>query len=141
MTQQSKNEKKTLKIILDSNSLFVPFQFRIDIFEELKTLLKRRFEPILLLPVRRELERLAETGSPKMRKKALYALKLADKCKRVNVAGESGISPDDIIVKVAGEWRCPVFTNDRRLRKRLRDINVPVIYVRQKSRLEIDGWV
>ncbi|RLI16819.1 nucleotide-binding protein, partial [Candidatus Bathyarchaeota archaeon] len=32
-----------------------------------------------------------------------------------------------------------VFTNDRNLRKRLRNINVPVIYVRQKSRLEIDG--
>jgi rRNA-processing protein FCF1 len=32
-----------------------------------------------------------------------------------------------------------VFTNDRQLRNRLRDINVPVIYVRQKSRLEIDG--
>jgi rRNA-processing protein FCF1 len=48
-------------------------------------------------------------------------------------------SPDDAIVKVASEWRSPVFTNDRALRKRLRDINVPVIYVRQKSRLEIEG--
>ncbi|MEM2971549.1 MAG: DNA-binding protein [Candidatus Bathyarchaeia archaeon] len=133
--------KKTLRIILDSNALFIPLQFKIDIFEELKTLLKRKFEPILLLPVRQELERLAGEDSPKMRKKASYALKLAEKCKLVNVVGESGISPDDIIVKVAGEWGCPVFTNDRRLRKRLRDINVPVIYVRQKSRLEIDGWV
>jgi rRNA-processing protein FCF1 len=131
----------TLKVILDSNALFVPLQFKIDIFEELKTLLKRNFEPILLLPVRRELERLADEGSPKMRKNALYALKLAEKCKFVNVNEEGMVSPDDVIVKLAKEWSCPVFTNDKRLRKRLRDINVPVIYVRQKSRLEIDGWV
>jgi hypothetical protein len=131
----------TLKVILDSNALFVPLQFKIDIFEELKTLLKRNFEPILLLPVRRELERLADKGSPKMRKNALYALKLAEKFKLVNVNEEGMVSPDDVIVKLAKEWCCPVFTNDKRLRKRLRDINVPVIYVRQKSHLEIDGRV
>jgi rRNA-processing protein FCF1 len=44
-------------------------------------------------------------------------------------------------LKIAKEWGSPVFTNDRLLRKRLRDISVPVIYVRQKSRLEIDGMI
>ena len=51
------------------------------------------------------------------------------------------VSTDDVIVKVAQAWGSPVFTNDRQLRKRLRDISVPVIYVRQKSRLEIDGLI
>jgi len=141
MTQQFKNGGKTLKVILDSNALFVPLQFKIDIFEELRTLLKRNFEPILLLPVWRELEKLADKGSPEMRKNALYALKLAEKCKLVNVNEEGAVSPDDVIVKAAQKWGCPVFTNDRQLRKRLRDINVPVIYVRQKSRLEIEGRI
>ncbi|MEM2984430.1 MAG: histidine--tRNA ligase, partial [Candidatus Jordarchaeaceae archaeon] len=126
-----KDMKKTVKIILDSNALFVPLQFKIDIFEELKTLLKRNFEPILLMPVLRELEKLADKGSPKMRRNASYALRLAEKCKIVHVDEASVFSPDDVIVKTAMEWSCPVFTNDRRLRKRLRDINVPVIYVRQ----------
>ena len=48
---------------------------------------------------------------------------------------------DDVIVKIAKEWKALVFTNDRQLKKRLRDISVPVIYVRQKSRLEIDGMI
>jgi len=48
---------------------------------------------------------------------------------------------DDVIVEVAREWGAVVFTNDKLLRRRLRDISVPVIYVRQKSRLEIDGIV
>jgi len=138
MSKTTEAEKKTLKVILDSNALFVPLQFKIDIFQELRTLLNRNFEPILISPVWHEIERMAKTGSPKMQKKAAYALGLTEKCKLVEV-DEAGGSPDDNIVKAADEMRSPVFTNDIKLRKRLRNINVPVIYVRQKSRLEIDG--
>ena len=45
-----------LKVILDSNALFVPLEFKIDIFEELKRLLNRNVEFILLSPVKHELE-------------------------------------------------------------------------------------
>lgn len=125
---------------MDSNALFVPLQFKIDIFEELKKLLNMKFELILLSPIRRELEKLAENGSPKMRKNASYALKMAEKCKLVELDEKiAGSSPDDVIFQVAREWKSLVFTNDRELRKRLRNINVPVIYVRQKSRLGING--
>ncbi|MEM3613593.1 MAG: hypothetical protein QXH40_05365 [Candidatus Bathyarchaeia archaeon] len=137
--QNPEAQKEKLKVILDSNALFVPLKFKIDIFEELGNLLKRNIEFVLLSPVMRELETLAAKGSPKTRKEAAYALRLADKCKIVDLDETCAGSPDDAIVKVAGEWKSPVFTNDRALRKRLRDINVPVIYVRQKSRLEIEG--
>jgi rRNA-processing protein FCF1 len=134
-----KGKKRTLKILVDSNALFVPFQFKIDIFEELKTLLNRNFELVLLFPIHEELELIANKDSPKMRKQASSALKLAEKC-TLYECGFAG-SPDDAIVKMAREWNCIVFTNDRELRKRLRNINVPVIYVRQKSRLGIDGRI
>jgi rRNA-processing protein FCF1 len=138
MTATAKAVKESLKVIVDSNALFVPLRFKIDIMEELKTLLNMRFELALLSPVLEELRKLEEEGSPKVRKDASYALKLAEKLKVIDVTGNFA-SPDDAIVKVADEFGYPVFTNDRVLRKRLRDINVPVIYVRQKSRLEIDG--
>jgi rRNA-processing protein FCF1 len=141
MTVEHKSAKKAVKIILDSNALFVPLQFKIDIFEELKTLLKTRFEPVLLSSIRLELEKLAAEGCSKMRKNASYALQLAEKCKLVDVGEGFFGSPDDAIVETARKWNSPVFTNDRRLRKRLRNINVPVIYVRQKARLEIEGRV
>ena len=133
-----KPARKTITIILDSNALFVPIQLKIDIFEELKTLLNRNFELVLLKPNQEELERLAKEGSPQMRKKAAYALKLAEKCRKVNIRRDAA-SPDDAILQTARKWNSPVFTNDRELKKKLRNINVPVIYVRQKSRLEIDG--
>jgi len=133
--------KGTLKVILDSNALFVQLQFKIDILNDLERLLNRNFELILLSSVKHELEALAEQGSPKMRKNASYALKLAEKCKYIEVSASASALTDDIIVKIAKELGFPVFTNDRHLKKRLRDISVPVIYVRQKSRLEIDGMI
>ena len=138
MTMKPEPARKTIRVILDSNALFVPIQLKIDIFQELKTLLNRNFELVLLKPIQQELERLAREGSPQTRKKALYALKLAEKCRIVDVK-EDAASPDDIILQTASRWSYPVFTNDRELREKLRNINVPVIYVRQKSRLEIDG--
>jgi rRNA-processing protein FCF1 len=140
MSSKTIRIKKTLMIILDSNALFVPLQFKIDIPQELRKVLDMRFQLILLSSVRRELESLAHKGSPKMQKSASYALKMAEKYELVEFDdGKSGSSSDDAIFHVARKWKCSVFTNDRELRKRLRNINVPVIYVRQKSRLEIDG--
>ena len=135
--------KKTgpLNVILDSNALFVPLEFKIDIFEELKRLVNRNVEFILLSPVKRELEMLAAKDSPKIRREAIFALRLAEKCKYVAVEEDGRVVIDDVIVRVAKNWNSPVFTNDRQLKKRLRDISVPVIYVRQKSRLDIDGMI
>ncbi|MEM2098735.1 MAG: hypothetical protein QXU99_03170 [Candidatus Bathyarchaeia archaeon] len=138
-------QREPLKVIVDSNALFVPFQFKIDVYGELARLLNRRFELVLLSVVKRELEFLATTGSPTMRKSAILALRFAKEWHFVDVDAEFANSVsalvDDIIVEVAKRWGALVFTNDKLLRRRLRDISVPVIYVRQKSRLEIDGLV
>jgi len=133
--------KGPLRVVLDSNALFVPLQFRFDVFGELERLLKRRFELVLLSAVKRELEVLAVKGSVKVRRDAGFALGLAGRLRvgEVDVGG-SGLT-DDVIVEAARELGAVVFTNDKVLRRRLRDISVPVIYVRQKSRLEIDGLV
>lgn len=55
MRTELKPKTKSLKIILDSNAFFVPLQFKIDIVEELKTLLNMRHELVLLSPVKQEL--------------------------------------------------------------------------------------
>ena len=137
----SRIERKIVKVILDSNAFFVPLQFKIDIFNELKLLLNRNFELILLSQVRQELEALAKKSSLEMRKRVVYALKLTEKCTYVEVDAPASALTDDVIVRIAAEWKAAVFTNDRQLKQKLRDISVPVIYVRQKSRLEIDGMI
>lgn len=141
MSASLPKKTETLKVILDSNALFVPLEFKIDIFAELKRLLNRNVDFVLLSPVKRELEMLAAKNSPKIRREAIFALRLAEKCKYVAVEEDGRVFTDDVIVRVAKNWNSPVFTNDRQLKKRLRDISVPVIYVRQKSRLDVDGMI
>ena len=131
----------TLKVILDSNFLFLPIQFKIDVFEELKKLLNRQFEPVLLSVTHEELQKIALKSGVKTRKRASLALRLAEKCCAVDVEQDDKETNDDVILRVAKEWKCPVATNDQALRRRLRDINLPVIYLRQKSRLELEGSI
>ena len=133
--------KQPLKVIADSNALFIPLEFKIDIFAELSRLLNRNYELVLLSPVKRELETLTQKSSPKTRKNAAFALSLAEKCTYVNIQEKPNEPTDDAIIRIAKQWKTPVFTNDKQLKKKLRDISVPVIYVRQKSRLEIDGLI
>lgn len=135
----SKEEK--LRVVLDANFLFVPSQFQVDVFEELANLLNQRFEPVILSSTLKELQGLAESDSPKEQKQALLALKLAESCQVVPVEKGSGESYDDVIVRVATEWGVPVATNDRELRRRLRSLGVPVVFLRQKRRLMLEGAV
>jgi rRNA-processing protein FCF1 len=135
------DKKQPLKVIVDSNALFVPLQFKIDIFEELKRTLNRNFELVLLSPVKRELEILTQKSSPKTRKNAAFALSLAEQFTYVKVREKPKEQTDDAIVRISKAWNAPVFTNDKVLKKKLRDISMPVIYVREKSRLEIDGLI
>jgi len=135
------SEEEPIKVVLDANFFFVPSQFNFDIFEELANLLNQRFEVILLSSTQKELQGLAESSSPKKRKQARLALRLAEKCRAVPT--EKGLSEtyDDVIVRVAAAWKSPVATNDRELRIRLRTLGVPVIFLRQKHRLELEGAV
>jgi len=131
--------KQPLKVIADSNALFIPIEFKIDIFAELSRLLNRSYELVLLSPVKRELETLTQKSSPKTRKNAAFALSLAEKLTYVKIQEKPNEPTDDAIIRIAKQWKTPVFTNDKQLRQKLKDISVPVIYLRQKSRLEIDG--
>jgi rRNA-processing protein FCF1 len=140
VSRYSLGQRVTIKVILDSNFLFVPLQFKIDIFDGIMILLNQRFELVILSPIHRELQKMAEKSQPKLRKQASLALKLAEKCGVIDVEKSVEETNDDVIVRVAAKWgKCLVATNDRELRKRLRDINVSVIYLRQKSRFELEG--
>jgi len=128
-----------VRVILDSNFLFVPFQFKIDIFDELEALVGR-FEPLVLSTTLEELRSLSDGKNPeKVRRQALSALELTKRCRLVDMEKKAEENFDDVIVRVAREWKCPVATNDRMLRKRLRKAGVATIFLRQRSRLEIEG--
>jgi len=127
-----------VKVLLDSNFLLVPFQFRIDIFEELNDLLGKA-EPIVLSTTVEELKKMADRIPPKRRMQFSAALNLAERCEILEVNRESSESYDDVIVRVASELRIPVATNDAELRKRIRRAGLAAVYLRQKAKLVIEG--
>ena len=96
----SPKRNEALKVILDSNALFVPLEFKLDIFVEVEHLLNRNVDFVLLSPVKRELEQLTTKDSPKIRREAAYALKFAQKCKYVAVDEDEKLSTDDAIVRL-----------------------------------------
>ena len=127
------------QVLLDSSFLFIPPNFQIDIFRELTRLLNGHFEPIVLSATLRELQKLSRSTSTKLRKRAGIALRFAEQCRVHQANEEEHESHDDVIVRIAQTIGCIVATNDRNLRKRLRNLKVPVIYLRQKTKLDAVG--
>jgi rRNA-processing protein FCF1 len=137
----TKKPRKELRVIVDSNFLFIPSQFNLDIFEEMARVLNRSFEPVMTLPTYRELQKIAERSPPKLQRQTVLALKLASKCRMINVEKDRSESHDNLIVRLALEMKCCVATNDRDLKKKLRKLGLAVIYLRQKSHLAVEGTV
>ncbi len=128
------------RVLVDSSFLMIAFELPLDVFGELEKILSVQVEPVILPPVVEELERLASRGKPKVRRIALSALKLADKCVRLNVERKQGETVDDYLVRVAKELKLPVATADLDLKRRLRSEGIPSAFLRGGRKLELEGW-
>ena len=127
------------RVVLDSNFLILPLTHKLDIFSEIEGLLPGRVEFLGVSSVRKELEKLSSRNT-EIGRRAAFALKLLDRCTYVNMDLEQGRTADEAIIKFARQNKVIVATSDMPLRKKLRDISVPVIYVRDYSRLELEGF-
>ena len=128
-------------VLLDSNFLFIPLQFGVDIFEELERLLGGLVRCVVPSPVVEELQLIRQEANPKLRREIDFALSLAERCETFEERVEVGETVDDALVRLARRWRCPVATNDAELRRRLRAEGVPVVYLRQRAYLEVEGAI
>lgn len=110
---------------MDTNFLFVPFEFKVDVFGQLHELIGTPFEAIVLK------ECLDEARS--MRGfQSVHSWVNANKV-RVESVGEG--KPDDLIIEWAAANDASVCTNDVRLKRRLKNIGVQVICLKGKSKL------
>lgn len=116
-------------ILLDTNALLMPFQFSLDLEGELRRLLGD-YRAAVPSSVLHELLRLAKTNS-----RARAALKFAARFRVIEVEGAG----DEAILSLARAEGAAVLTNDRDLRRRLREAGLPVIYLRERARLEAVG--
>ena len=131
--------KCQVAVLLDSNFLFIPLKFGVDIFEELRRLFGENIKCFVTRPVLKELDQLSERAKPGFIKEIAYASKMAEKCDVFEDSLRMGETVDESLVRIALEEGFYVATNDSELRKALKKEGVTIIFLRQRAFLEIDG--
>ncbi len=121
-------------VILDTNFLLVPFQFKIDIFSELEYLLEISHSLVISSNSIAELKRL---GAKKGRHgtSARLALKMLDANKEKIKIVRSTRLVDDWIVDFATKKGAIVCTNDSALRRRLKENDIKTVTLKGKERI------
>ena len=124
-------------VVLDSNFLLVPFQFRIDIFAEIEALLDAKPKYAVPEQVLTELQRLA-SRSVRLAKFARSAIALAEqRCEVLSVDAEDA---DEALEKLAGRGTI-ICTNDKVLKEKVRKRGSAVIFLRERQKLAVEGYV
>ncbi|MDN5358167.1 MAG: uncharacterized protein PWP76_10 [Candidatus Diapherotrites archaeon] len=119
-------------VVVDTNMLLVPFQFGVDVFEEIRRLVPNARIVVLKGSIR-ELDKIAQQGV-KERKYVTLAKKLIS-INRVEIIDREG-PVDTELVRLAKEGAI-VATNDRELKRRVWEAGGRVIALREKNRLEL----
>ncbi len=125
-------------IILDTNFLMIPAQFRVDIFSEIRRICNFRYELAVADKTLEELAKILEKGG-KAKAQALLAMKLLDACKVRILSSKTATfkNVDKIILFLAAREKAIVATQDAALRKELKKLGLKAIALRQKKYLEI----
>ncbi len=122
------------KVILDTNFLLLPFQFKLDIFSELERALEAPKDILVPSIVLEELKRLAARRN-RAAKLGLMILEQKIREGKVRVVKSSGRA-DDWIAGNAEKLDAVVCTNDIGLRKRLLR-KAKMLVLRNRSHLEL----
>lgn len=131
-----------VKVVLDTNILTVPAQFSVDIFAESERVVERRIEFVVLKSVIQELERNLEDAVRTEKFKFRIALDFVERCTIIGLDELSSAEPvDEQILEYALSVDGIVATNDKELRKKSLERGVPVLFMRGKKRLELQGNV
>jgi len=133
-------EKKGYLVVPDTNFLLIPGQFGVDIIGELKRVLDVNFKVVIPNVVIKELDIIEK----KSRGKDLVAIRMArqliERFEIIDI-GEFGEKPTDKQIYEFALKRSNVIvcTNDKGLKKKLRERGIPVVYLRQRKILVLEG--
>ena len=126
---------RKMGVLLDTNILMLIGR-GIDIFTQIEELLDTKPEYYVIEPVVKELEKIVAHGGVKERKAAKLALELVKKrCRVIEISLSPDKSADDLLLEIALREGFIVATNDRELRRRLREAGIPEIYFREEKQL------
>jgi rRNA-processing protein FCF1 len=129
-------------VVVDTSFLLIPAEFGIDVFAESKRVLERSIDFIVLTSVLQEIGTGTKSGDSLRDRKFQMAGDLAKQCRTVTIDSSiAGIPVDDQLLEYTISIKGILATNDRRLRERARERGLPVLLMRGKKRLALEGGV
>lgn len=123
------------KIIIDTNFLMIPWQFKVDIFSEFDRICQFNYHLYIFDRTINELENIAEKSKGKDKKAAQFALKLV-KLNNINRIKSDIKYVDSLILENADE-NTIIATQDKNLKKKLLEKGLSMIILRQKKYLQL----
>ncbi|MBI2139863.1 nucleotide-binding protein [Candidatus Woesearchaeota archaeon] len=122
-------------VILDTNFLLIPGQFRIDIFSEIERLCDFPYRLKMIDKTMDELRHIISAQKGRHKASASLALQLV-KAKDIDVIpGLPDESVDSSIISISDKKNYVVCTLDKELRRQLKEKGIPMIVMRQKKYL------
>ncbi|WP_458402598.1 type II toxin-antitoxin system VapC family toxin [Methanobrevibacter sp.] len=126
------------EVVIDTNFFMVPFQFNVDVIDELEKLLPsyKLTTPSFVI---NELKGLKNNNKGKTRLNANLALKLANssKIEIKDISLLENETVDDALLRVSEV----LATNDIELKNRAKDKGITVAYLRQKKYIAVEGKI
>lgn len=123
-------------VVVDTNFLLIPYQFKIDIISELEYLIEGGYDLIIPTGVKMELEKIAK-GKGRNALGARLALKILDTNKKnIQLISSEG-HVDDWILNFANHRRAIVCTNDKKLRLLSKKAKLRTITMKSKTKIGI----
>jgi len=117
----------------------IPLRFGVDIFSEMTSLLEGVVEPVVTQSVLDEIHLLLREAKPSFSRELEFALKMSSQCTLIDDQRRLNEKVDDSLIRIATDNGFIVGTTDADLRRRLRAVSVPALYLRQSNRLCIEG--
>ncbi len=121
------------KVVLDTNFLLIPGQFKVDIFSELDRICHGAYTVFILDKTFQELERILQKQRGRQKEAAKLALAII-RAKNINTLPSGKETVDDAIVTLADKDTL-VATQDMALKRRLKGKAGGIITLRQKKYL------
>lgn len=115
-----------MKILLDTNFIITCLKFRIDLFSEMTRIIDEKYDIYVIDKTLDELRKL----------KSKISLQLIDKFKVKIIKTEENLDVDSLILKIANEEMI-VATQDKELKKSLKEKKIRILTIRKKQYLMI----
>ncbi|NYZ79762.1 hypothetical protein H0N95_00755 [Candidatus Micrarchaeota archaeon] len=119
-----------MKVVIDTNALMIPGQFGVDIVSEIERLLPTA-ELVVIESTMRELKNISD------KKSASLALRLIEK-NNITVEKEPG-ETDYAVITYAQSHNGVVFTNDKEMKRKCVQMRIPVMFLKKKRTIALEG--